>query len=408
MSIEIRKLSNGIPVLMDKMDSVDTISLGVFVKTGARDEYPEENGVSHYIEHMMFKGTEKRSAKDISEEIDNEGGMINAYTSRDTTGYYIQMLASKVEKGIDILSDMFLNSTFTEENLERERNVIIEEIRMYDDIPEEVVHEDNLKFALTGPQSNSVSGTVESVKAIDREMFLNYYKDQYRASNMVISLAGKFDSDKIFDMLEKGFGSIKDHENRRNIDNTYTINSGENRIKRDTNQVHLCFNSKGVGLIDDLKYPAAIISSVLGGNMSSRLFQKIREERGLAYAVYTYSSAFIEDGIFTVYAGTTKDSYKEVLEIIEKELLDIKENGITAYELQKSKNQFLSLLTFSLEGTKGRMNRMANSYMIYDRVIDIEEIIKSIEKITLEDIKKVAKMIFDEKYYSWTILGDVE
>ena len=179
-------------------------------------------------------------------------------------------------------------------------------------------------------------------------------------------------------------------------------------IKKDTNQVHLCFNSKGVGLLDKNKYPAAIISSVLGGNMSSRLFQKIREEKGLAYSVYTYSTAFIEDGVFTVYAGTTKESYKEVLEIIKTELSDIKENGITAYELQKSKNQFLSLLTFALEGTKEKMERMANSYLTYDRVIEIDEIIKLIEKITLEDIKDFAKMIFDEKYYSWTVLGDIE
>ncbi|QNM15377.1 MULTISPECIES: pitrilysin family protein [Fusobacterium] len=408
MSIEIRKLKNGIPVLINNIESVNTISMGVYVKTGARNEYSYESGVSHFIEHMMFKGTTTRTAKQISEEIDNEGGIINAYTSRDTTCYYIKMLASKIDKGIEILTDMFLNSTFTQENLERERNVIIEEIRMYDDIPEEVVHDENIRFALTGPQSNSVSGTIDSVKGITRDIFLKYYNEQYRASNMVISIVGKMDVEKIFNDLNEGFGKIEDKEVTRFIDPTYKINSGEKIIKKDTNQVHLCFNSKGVGLLDKNKYPAAIISSVLGGNMSSRLFQKIREEKGLAYSVYTYSTAFIEDGVFTVYAGTTKESYKEVLEIIKTELSDIKENGITAYELQKSKNQFLSLLTFALEGTKEKMERMANSYLTYDRVIEIDEIIKLIEKITLEDIKDVAKMIFDEKYYSWTVLGDIE
>ena len=397
MSIEVRKLSNGIPVLMDNIDSINTISLGIFVKTGSRDEYPEESGVSHYIEHMMFKGTTNRTAKDISEEVDNEGGMINAYTSRDTTCYYIQMLSNKVEKGVEILSDMFANSTFTEENLEKERNVIIEEIRMYE----------NIKFAVTGTQSNSVLGTIESLNGIDRDRFVKYFKDQYRVSNLVISVAGKMDCDKLFEMLEKGFGKLEDYPVERNIDNNYTINSGENKIVRDTNQVHLCFNTKGVSLVDEMKYPAAIISSVLGGNMSSRLFQKIREERGLAYSVYTYSSAFLEGGVFTVYAGTTHESYRDVIDIIRDEFEDIRENGITAYELQKSKNQFLSMLTFSLEGSKGRMNRMANSYLLYGEVIDIDKIINSIEKITLDDIKETAKVIFDEKYYSWTILGNV-
>ena len=407
MSIEVRKLSNGIPVLMDNIDSINTISLGIFVKTGSRDEYPEESGVSHYIEHMMFKGTTNRTAKEISEEVDNEGGMINAYTSRDTTCYYIQMLSNKIEKGVEILSDMFANSTFTEENLEKERNVIIEEIRMYEDIPEETIHDENIKFAVTGTQSNSVLGTIESLNGIDRDRFVKYFKDQYRASNLVISVAGKMECDKLFEMLEKGFGKLEDYPVERNIDNNYTINSGENKIVRDTNQVHLCFNTRGNGVKDDMKYPGAIISSVLGGNMSSRLFQKIREERGLAYSVYSYGTAFLEGGLFTIYAGTTKESYKEVLEIIKNEFNDIRENGISQSELQKSKNQFLSMLTFSLESSKGKMSRMANSYLLYGEVIDIDKIINSIEKITLDDIKETAKVIFDEKYYSWTILGNV-
>ena len=400
-------LKNGLTIIGEEIPYLKSISLGVWVKAGSIMETKENSGVSHFIEHMMFKGTTNRTAKDISEEVDNEGGMINAYTSRDTTCYYIQMLSNKVEKGVEILSDMFANSTFTEENLEKERNVIIEEIRMYEDIPEETIHDENIKFAVTGTQSNSVLGTIESLNGIDRDRFVKYFKDQYRASNLVISVAGKMDCDKLFEMLEKGFGKLEDYPVERNIDNNYTINSGENKIVRDTNQVHLCFNTKGVSLVDEMKYPAAIISSVLGGNMSSRLFQKIREERGLAYSVYTYSSAFLEGGVFTVYAGTTHESYRDVIDIIRDEFEDIRENGITAYELQKSKNQFLSMLTFSLEGSKGRMNRMANSYLLYGEVIDIDKIINSIEKITLDDIKETAKVIFDEKYYSWTILGNV-
>ena len=407
MSIIVKKLDNGISVLIDNIDSINTVSLGIFVNTGSRNEYPEESGVSHYIEHMMFKGTKTRTAKDISEMVDNEGGIINAYTSRDITAYYIQMLSNKIGTGIEILSDMFMNSTFTEENLEKERNVIIEEIRMYDDIPEEIIHDENVKFAVKGVQSNSVLGTIESLKGITRERFLKYFNEQYIASNLVISVAGNVDVEEIYTLLNKGLGKFRDSEYRRNIDTTFTINGGENKIKRETNQVHLCFNTRGNGLKDEMKYPGAIISSVLGGNMSSRLFQKIREERGLAYSVYSYGTAFLEGGLFTIYAGTTKESYKEVLEIIKNEFNDIRDNGITELELQKSKNQFLSMLTFSLESSKGKMSRMANSYFLYDEVIDINEIIEKIEKISLEDIKKTAEYLFQEEYYSYTVLGDI-
>lgn len=407
MSIVVKKLDNGIPVLIDNIESINTVSLGIFVNTGSRNEYPEESGVSHYIEHMMFKGTETRTAKEISEIIDNEGGMINAYTSRDLTVYYIQMLSNKIGTGIDVLSDMFMNSTFSEENLEKERNVIIEEIRMYDDIPEEIIHDENVKYAVTGVQSNSVLGTIESLKGITRERFLKYFNEQYVASNLVISVAGKVDVDEIYSLLNKGLGKFRDSNFRRDIDTSFIINGGENLIKKETNQVHLCFNTRGNGVKDDMKYPGAIISSVLGGNMSSRLFQKIREERGLAYSVYSYGTAFLEGGLFTIYAGTTKESYKEVLEIIKNEFNDIRENGITESELQKSKNQFLSMLTFSLESSKGKMSRMANSYLLYDKVIDIDEIIEKIEKITLEDIKKTAEYLFQEEYYSYTVLGDI-
>lgn len=407
MSIVVKKLDNGIPVLIDNIESINTVSLGIFVNTGSRNEYPEESGVSHYIEHMMFKGTETRTAKEISEIIDNEGGMINAYTSRDLTVYYIQMLSNKIGTGIDVLSDMFMNSTFSEENLEKERNVIIEEIRMYDDIPEEIIHDENVKYAVTGVQSNSVLGTIESLKGITRERFLKYFNEQYIASNLVISVAGKVDVDEIYTLLNKGLGKFRDSNFRRDIDTSFIINGGENLIKKETNQVHLCFNTRGNGVKDDMKYPGAIISSVLGGNMSSRLFQKIREERGLAYSIYSYGTAFLEGGLFTIYAGTTKESYKEVLEIIKNEFNDIRENGITESELQKSKNQFLSMLTFSLESSKGKMSRMANSYLLYDEVIDIDEIIEKIEKITLEDIKRTAEYLFQEEYYSYTVLGDI-
>ena len=407
MSIRIEKLKNGIPVLMDKIEGINSVTFGIFVKTGAKNELSGEEGVSHLLEHMMFKGTKTKSAKDISEIIDNEGGIINAYTGKENTVYYVQMLSNRLKEGIEVLTDMFLNSTFSEENLEKEKNVVIEEIRMYDDIPEEIVHDRNTALVIDGVQGNIVLGSEKSIREMTREKLVKYFKEQYRPENIVISIAGNFSYEDISEILNNGLGTVENISPEREYNGTMEIRSIENKITKDTNQIHLCFNTKGCSLTSNIRYEVAIISNTLAGNMSSRLFQKIREDRGLAYSVFSYTSSFEEGGLFTVYAGTTKKDYKEVLEIIENEFEDIKENGITEYELQKSKNQFLSAVTFGLESSKGRMNRMANSYLLYKEIKSLDEILDQIEKITVEDIKKAAQEMFDKKYYSKTILGNI-
>lgn len=408
MNVEIKKLKNGIPVLMDKIDSINTVSFGVFVNTGSKKELKEECGISHLLEHMMFKGTKTKTAKDISEIIDNEGGVMNAYTGKERTVYYVQMLSSKLSIGIEVLGDMFLNSTFSEENFQKEKNVVIEEIRMYSDIPEEVIHEKNSFLLIDGPQGFPVAGTEESVKNISREMLVNYFNEQYKAGNILIAIAGNFDEKELMDKLEETFGKIENSKSIREYNGEMKLKAGENIIKKDINQVHICFNTHGVSTKDDRRYVLAIISNTIAGNMSSRLFQKIREEKGLAYSVFSYSSSYEEGGMFTVYAGTTKKDYKEVLDIIENEFDNIMKEGITEVELQRSKNQFLSAATFGLESSKGRMTRLGASYFLFNEVQDLDEILKKIEKITVEDIKKVAKEIFNKKYYSKTIYGNIE
>ncbi len=407
MSIITKKLNNGITLLMEDIKSINTASLGFFVRAGVKNELPGEEGISHFIEHLLFKGTTNRTAKEISEEIDNQGGMINAYTSVEKTAYYIQMTSNTLSKGIDILNDMFLNSTFTEENIEKERNVIIEEIRMYEDIPEEVVHEENLNFAINGVQSQKIAGSIESLKGIDRDKILKYFNDMYKPENIIIAVAGNIDEEKIYNQLNEGIGQLEDKSSFRSYNGNMFINSGEKIINQETNQVHLCVNTLGTSNTDEDRVPMSVISNVLGGNMSSRLFQKIREEKGLAYSVYSYTSTFDEGGLFTVYAGTTHDDYKEVISIIENELKELKEKGITENELLRAKNQFLSMVTFGLESSKGKMTRMAGSYLVYGYVRDIETVIKEIEDVTLEDIKRVAKKIFNESYLSKTILGNI-
>lgn len=406
-NICIKKLDNGITLISDQIAKMQTFSLGFFIKTGAINETKEESGISHFIEHLLFKGTKNRTAKEISEYVDFEGGNINAYTSREITCYYIKLMSSKLDVGIDVLTDMFLNSNFDEESIEKERNVIIEEIRMYEDMPEEVVHEKNLEFAISGIQSNSISGTVESLKKIDRKAILKYLNEQYIPQNIVIVAVGGFDADYLYKQLNEKLKVLENKENVRNLDLTYTINAGENIIKKESNQVHLCFTTRAVSLTDKLKYPVAIISNILGESMSSRLFQKIREERGLAYSVYSYLTRFENCGLLTVYVGTTKEDYREVINLIKEEFEDIKKNGISERELRKAKNKYESAITFSLENIGSRMNRLASSYFTYGEIKNIDDIRKEIEQVELVDIKSAAEYIFNSDFYSTTIVGNI-
>ncbi|MGL5124940.1 MAG: M16 family metallopeptidase [Fusobacteriaceae bacterium] len=405
--IEIKYLKNGIPVLMERVEDIKSFTMGIFVKTGAINETPDEYGISHYIEHMLFKGTDKYSAKELSELVDDNGGSINAYTSRDTTCYYVKMLSSKLDVALEVFHEMFENSTFTEENLEKERNVILEEIKMYEDIPEEVVHDENIDFVLRNLYGNNVLGSEESLKGIDREKFMNYFNGRYVPENMGISIAGNINLDEVFEKLENSFGNIEKKALRPAPTEKFWINTGENYIARDCNQVHLCFNTPGLSMLDEKRYALSILSNVLGENMSSRLFQKIREERGLAYSVYCYTTNYREGGVFSVYAGTSKENYKEVIELIKEELALIKANSLEPRELERAKNQIISMLTFALENSRGKMVRMWNSYLLYGKVITVEEINEIISKVTLEDIKALAEEIFDENRYSITVLGEL-
>lgn len=404
----VKKLENGITLIIDKNDNINTFSLGFFVKTGSINEKENESGISHFIEHLMFKGTNKRSAKEISEYVDFHGGSINAYTSREVTCYYIKMISEKLNIAIDVLTDMFLNSTFEEENIEKERNVIIEEIKMYEDIPEEIVHDKNIEFALNGIYSNSISGTIESLKNINREKILNYLNRKYVTENLIIVASGNFDQDYLITEISDKLKNFRKKTIEEKLDLSYNYNSGVNLIKKDTNQIHLCFTTRGIEKNNKKRYAYSILLDILGGGMSSRLFQKIREERGLAYSVYCYSSKFENCGLLTVYVGTTKEKYTEVIELIKEEFLNIKNNGINEYELEKAKNKFISSLTFSLENTHSRMNRLALSYIEFSKIIDLEEIKKSILAVNLNDVKEIANILFDENFYSYTVVGNIE
>jgi predicted Zn-dependent peptidase len=405
---KIKELSNGIKVLIEELPNLNSISMGVYVSTGSKDEKEEEQGVSHLLEHMMFKGTKKRNAKEISEAIDDVGGQINAYTSKEITAYYTVLLSQHADIGIDLLSDIILNSTFDEENLEKEKKVVIEEINMYEDVPEDLVHDLNSQFVIKSSQGMSILGTKESVSSITRETLVDYYQRRYTCDNMVISLAGRIDDEnELFSKLEKAFSPLKRKLSEIKTKDIFTLSSENNIINRKTNQVHICFNTVGSSYVSDDSYLLSIISNILGGNMSSRLFQKIREDRGLCYSIYSYLSSYREGGLFTVYVGTTKDDYADVIDLIKEEFLILRNEGISEEELEKAKNQLLSSMILALESSRSRMGRMANSYLGKGKIISIDEIIEKVNKIELADLNNFANKIFNEKYYSSTIIGDL-
>jgi predicted Zn-dependent peptidase len=405
---KIVNLKNGIPLYFEEIETSKSVSLGIYVKTGSKYENKGEEGISHFLEHMLFKGTKTRNAMMISEEIDDVGGHINAFTSKETTGYYVTILSEYVDKAIEILSDIYLNSTFPEEEIEKEKKVVIEEIRMYEDIPEEKIHDENSEFVLHGSgAANSVLGTEESVAGLTRDSIVKYWKERYTTDNMAVVIAGNFKENEIISAFEKYFENFNSKMALRDYNKKFSLSNGEKIIKKESNQVHLCFNTAGLSFLDKDKYVLSIISSVLGGNMSSRLFQKIREDKGLAYSVYTYSTSYYEGGMFTAYAGTTKENYKEVIEIIKNEFNNIRENGITEDELRKSKNQILSSMVFSMETSKGRMSRLGNMFTNYGEIILIDETVERIKKVTREEVVELSKKIFDENNYSLTVLGDI-
>ncbi|BDU50770.1 M16 family metallopeptidase [Haliovirga abyssi] len=405
---EIVELENGIPVIMEVTKNVKSATIGIYAITGSKYENYEEKGISHLLEHMLFKGTSRRNAKEISEDIDNVGGKINAYTSKEVTAYYVSIVNTYLNLAIDVLADIYTNSTFPEEELEKEKKVVIEEIRMYEDIPEEKIHEINSRFVLN--KSNlglPIAGSEESVTNISRELLKKYWEDRYTKDNTVISVVGNFNKEEVIKQLNENIGKL----NRTKVDREYNkeviINTGIEEMKRESNQVHLCVNTKGISYLDKNRYILSLLSNILGGSMSSRLFQKVREDKGLAYSVYTYSSMYKEGGFFTAYAGSTKDKYNEAIEIIKNEFKDIYENGITKKELEKSKNQYISDLTLGLETTRSRMARMALAYIRYGEIRKIEAILEDIKNITLEDIHDFAKTYFKEDNYSVVALGDI-
>lgn len=407
--VNIKKLDNGVRVVLEKIDYVRSISFGIWVKNGSRNEHTEYNGMSHFIEHMLFKGTENRTAKQIAEEMDAVGGQINAYTTKEYTCYHTRVLDKHFDRALDVMSDMFLHSRFAQKDIEKERNVIIEEINMYEDAPEELVH-DTLQEAIWQGSSlgQPILGTVESISKFQTKDMKNFFENQYHTENTVISVAGHFDTEEMYTKLNQTLGQWKRKNDFVYYDTKTIYTPKVIKKEKDIEQVHLCIAFPSLERDHPQKYALAVFNTIFGGGMSSILFQKIREENGLTYTIYSYTSAYVDSGLFAIYGGMNPNQTEKVIQLIFDEIKLLKENKFPQKLIDITKEQIISNFIIGRESTVNLMTSSGASVLLRGFVQDTEEILQQIEKITVEDIQNVIEKIFVKENMSVSIVGNIK
>lgn len=397
--VTIKKLNCGTTVIMEKSERVQSAALGIWVRAGASDEWDEVSGVSHFIEHMMFKGTKNRTAKQIAEDVDKIGGVFNAFTGKEATCYYIKTLSSNICRGAEILLDMLTGSKFDQEEMDRERQVICEEIKMVKDTPDDDVYDTISELVAGGnPLGRSILGTPESLAGIDRSRLVDYRDQMYARDSIVVAVAGNFDEEAIEAIFEDRLTSLRDKKPKKEIQLKPYQQSFNVKV-RDIEQTHICLATPGVALDDPRYYAFVLLNSIFGGSMSSRLFQNIREQKGLAYSVCSMNLFSSYWGFFSIYAGVSPEKAEEALDAIHYELDTLRESGVTEEELAMAKEQMKSSYIFGLESVNSRMFSIGKNKLLLDRVYAEEEVLSSFDRVTREDIRQVAEMIGDYSSY---------
>jgi predicted Zn-dependent peptidase len=385
---------------------VRSASVGLFIGVGSRDEENEISGISHFIEHMLFKGTERRTAHQIADEIESRGGHLNAWTDKEMTTYQARVLAEDTPLAVDILSDMLLHSALDADEMTREKSVVIEEIKMYEDSPEDKVHE---VFEETlwrnHPLGRAIIGTEQTVSALTRDNLTNYLATRYVPNRIVVAATGNLEHAEIVELAGKAL-SLRPREFVA-ADHKGPKPSGKNKQlrKRDTEQVNFCMGSRGYSKQSPERYAASVVNNVLGGNMSSRLFQEIREKRGLAYSIGSYTRSYRDAGTFCVYGGTSPATYDQVIDLTRTETARVKSEGFTAEELTKAKTQVRGALVLGLESMSSRMNRYGESLLSHGRIIPIEEVLQMYDAVTNDSIRDIANFVFNDELMTLTAIG---
>jgi predicted Zn-dependent peptidase len=390
--IAITTLPSGLTILTERMDRVETVSFGAYVGTGTRFEQASENGVSHFLEHMAFKGTHKRSAVEIAEAIEDVGGHINAYTSREQTAYYVKLLKGDIALGVDIIGDILCHSTFDAAELERERGVILQEIGQANDTPDDIIFDHFQQAAYPDqPMGWPVLGTEALIRTMKRDTLKDYMAAHYAPKNMTIAAAGNIDHAQIVDLVAQHFADLPAAEAA--LPRGADYGGGQYREARDLDQVHIVLGFPGVGYADPDFHAGMLLSTLLGGGMSSRLFQEIREKRGLVYSIYSFAAPCRDSGLFGIYAGTGESEAAELMPVTLAELAKVQQH-VTDAELRRARAQVKSSLLMSLESTGSRCEQLARQWQMFGRVIPVAEIVEKIDAVTEADVTKVAAKIF--------------
>lgn len=397
-------LNNGVTIVVEEMTGIRSVAVGFFVKNGSGNETEKENGISHFIEHMLFKGTKNRTATEIATEIDMAGGQLNAYTTKEYTCYYTRVLDNSFEKAFEILSDMYFNSLFDEEEIKKERSVIIEEINMYEDTPDDLVYEQlQLEIWKNHPLGRAILGTKESISQFTHDDFINYMEKHYTPKNTVISVAGNVTVDKVRAVAEKYFSGWSNAEAVFKPEPPVYVPCNICR-KKDIEQEHICISYQGLANTDDDFLTLSVLNTIVGGGMSSLLFQKIREEMGLAYTVYSYNSGFSDTGLFTVYMGLNPENGKRAIKAVKDELEKLKQGDFSAEMVEKSKLQLKNNYLLSLESTSSVMSTIGRTQLLKNNVPTTEELIKKVDLINKDKVVRLAQKIFDNNKESISIV----
>lgn len=398
---------SGVRLVINSLPYGRSAALGIYVRNGSRDEQLSEAGMSHFIEHMLFKGTHSRTATGIAEEMDIMGGQLNAYTTKEYTCYYARVLNDNFEKAADILCDMYFNSKFDEDDIKKEASVIVEEINMYEDTPDELVF-DELQLGIwknNNALGRPILGTAESVHSFNRADFISYMKSHYRPDNTVVAVAGNVDGERVISALEKYFGTAWETDNNYTAFQCAEYQSCDRRRHKDIEQVHLCMTYEGVPIGSKYTYDMNVLNTILGGSMSSRLYQSIREKYALAYSIYSYMSLYMDAGIFTVYAGVNPECEQMARELIFKEINGIFTDRISNEDVEKAKSQIKSSYLLGLDSTINLIEACGRNMLLRNTVIESDEVVAKIDKVSRESVYELAEMLFRDDKLSISIVG---
>lgn len=398
-------LDNGLKIVTEHVESVKSVSVGIWAKTGSRNETEKLAGVTHFLEHMLFKGTENRSSLDIAMSMESVGGYLNAFTSSEYTCYYSRCLNTQLERALDVLSDMVLHPAFPEEEIEKEKKVVIEEMKMYRDSPDDYLFEQFSEHVFKGhPLGQSTLGFEETVSAFEQHDLYDYMEERYQPSNLLVAVAGNVEHDKVVELVSDYFSEVTPRETVDNNPPLPEYEADQIELTKPIEQTHLITGRRGLHYNHDDKYRLLLANTVLGGGMSSRLHQNVREKYGYCYTITSFNQSYKDTGLYGIYVGTDRDYVEHVRELIGKELDKLKQEPIPEKELSEAKAQLKGKLMLSLESMSNRMSRLAKSEIYFDRFVTLDELTRRIDEVQSEEVQKFAREFFDSEIFSEALL----